>query len=105
MDFLTNTNNLLLIATLVTSGLALALPQLLGRLNKQLLNVHTAIQWVNQRQAQILDVRTADEYQSGHIVNSKNLPLADFDNIQKLQLDTNKPVILVCLSGSRANTA
>jgi len=105
MDFLTNTNNLLLIATLVTSGLALALPQLLGRLNKQLLNVHTAIQWVNQRQAQILDVRTSDEYQSGHIANSKNLPLANFDNIQQLQLDTNKPVILVCLSGSRANTA
>ena len=105
MDFLSNTNNLLLIATLVTSGLALALPQLMGRFNKQQLNVHTAIQWVNQRQAQILDVRTADEYQSGHIANSKNLPLADIDNIQKLQFDTNKPVILVCLRGSRANTA
>lgn len=105
MDFFTNINNLLLIATLVTSGLALALPQLMGRLNKQLLNVHTAIQWVNQRQAQLLDVRTAEEYKSGHIANSKHLPLADLDDIQKLKLDTNKPVILVCLSGSRANSA
>ena len=105
MDFFTNTNNLLLIATLVTSGLALALPQLMGRMNKQLLNVHTAIQWVNQRQAQLLDVRTAEEYQSGHIANSKHLTLADLDDIQKLKLDTNKPVILVCLSGSRANSA
>ena len=106
MDFLTNTNNLLLLATLVTSGLALALPQILGRLNKQLLSVHTAVQWVNQRNAQVVDIRTADEYKTGHIAQSKHLPLADLDNgIKQLKLDSNKPVILVCLSGSRANTA
>jgi rhodanese-related sulfurtransferase len=106
MDFLTNTNNLMLLATLVTSGLALALPQILGRLNKQLLSVHTAVQWVNQRNAQIVDIRTADEYKAGHIAQSKHLPLADLDNgIKQLKLDSNKPVILVCLSGSRANTA
>ena len=106
MDFLTNTNNLLLLATLITSGLALALPQILGRLNKQLLSVHTAVQWVNQRNAQIVDIRTADEYKTGHIAQSKHLPLADLDNgIKQLKLDSNKPVILVCLSGSRANTA
>ncbi|MEY4481208.1 MAG: hypothetical protein RIQ84_370 [Pseudomonadota bacterium] len=106
MDFLTNTNNLLLLATLITSGLALALPQILGRLNKQLLSVHTAVQWVNQRNAQVVDIRTADEYKTGHIAQSKHLPLADLDNgIKQLKLDSNKPVILVCLSGSRANTA
>ena len=106
MDFLTNTNNLMLLATLVTSGLALALPQILGRLNKQLLSVHTAVQWVNQRNAQVVDIRTADEYKTGHIAQSKHLPLADLDNgIKQLKLDSNKPVILVCLSGSRANTA
>jgi rhodanese-related sulfurtransferase len=106
MDFLTNTNNLLLLATLITSGLALALPQILGRLNKQLLSVHTAVQWVNQRNAQIVDIRTADEYKTGHIAQSKHLSLADLDNgIKQLKLDSNKPVILVCLSGSRANTA
>ena len=106
MDFLTNTNNLLLLATLITSGLALALPQILGRLNKQLLSVHTAVQWVNQRNAQVVDIRTADEYKTGHIAQSKHLSLADMDyGIKKLKLDSNKPVILVCLSGSRANTA
>jgi rhodanese-related sulfurtransferase len=106
MDFLTNTNNLLLLATLITSGLALALPQILGRLNKQLLSVHTAVQWVNQRNAHVVDIRTADEYKTGHIAQSKHLPLADLDNgIKQLKLDSNKPVILVCLSGSRANTA
>jgi rhodanese-related sulfurtransferase len=106
MDFITNTNNLLLLATLLTSGLALALPQIMGRINKELISVHTAIQWVNQRNAQIVDVRSVEEYKTGHIANSKHLPLKELDGgISKLRLDARKPVILVCLSGSRANTA
>ena len=106
MDFLTNTNNLLLLATLITSGLALALPQIMGRLNKQLLSVHESVQWINQRQAQILDIRTADEYKAGHIANSKHLPLSELDSgLKQAKIDSNKPIILVCLSGNRANTA
>lgn len=106
MDFITNTNNLLLLATLLTSGVALALPQIMGRINKELISVHTAIQWVNQRNAQIVDIRTLAEYKTGYIANSKHLPLADFDGgLSKLRLDARKPLILVCLSGSRANTA
>jgi rhodanese-related sulfurtransferase len=106
MNFLTNTNNLLLLATLVASGLALALPNLLGIVNKRLLSVHAAVQAVNQRQAQIVDVRSADEFKSGHVAGSKNLPLDRFDNdLGQLKLDINKPLILICLSGQRANTA
>ena len=106
MDFITNTNNLLLLATLLTSGLALALPQIMGRINKELISVHTAIQWVNKRNAQIVDIRSVEEYKTGHIANSKHLPLSELDGgISKLRLDARKPIILVCLSGSRANTA
>jgi rhodanese-related sulfurtransferase len=106
MDFITNTNNLLLFATLLTSGVALALPQIMGRINKELISVHTAIQWVNQRNAQIIDIRSVEEYKTGHIANSKHLPLAELDGgISKLRLDARKPIILVCLSGSRATKA
>jgi rhodanese-related sulfurtransferase len=106
MDFITNTNNLLLLATLLTSGLALALPQIMGRINKEFISVHTAIQWVNKRNAQIVDIRSVEEYKTGHIANSKHLPLSELDGgISKLRLDARKPIILVCLSGSRANTA
>jgi rhodanese-related sulfurtransferase len=106
MDFLTNTNNLILLATLLTSGLALALPQILGRLNKQLLSIHESVQWVNQRNAQILDIREANEYKAGHIPNSKHLPLAELDSgLKQAKIDSNKPIILVCLSGNRSNTA
>ena len=104
MDFFTNTNNLLLIATLVTSGLALALPNILGRMNRQILSVHESVKLVNERSAQIVDVRTVDEFKAGHVAKSKNLPAKEFDSdLKNLKLDASKPVILVCLSGSRAN--
>jgi rhodanese-related sulfurtransferase len=86
--------------------LALALPQILGRLNKQLLSVHESVQWVNQRQAQILDIREANEYKAGHIPNSKHLPLSELDSgLKQAKIDSNKPIILVCLSGNKSNTA
>ena len=106
MDFFTNTNNLLLLATLITSGMALVLPQILARFNKQLLTVHESVQLINQKQAQVLDLRTVDEFKSGHIANSKHLPLSELDKgLKQVKLDSNKPIILVCLSGSRANSA
>ncbi len=106
MDFFTNTNNLLLLATLITSGLALALPQIMGRLNKQLLSVTESVQFINQRQAQILDIRTVEEFNAGHIPNSKHLPLSELDSgLKQAKIDSNKPIILVCLSGNKANTA
>jgi rhodanese-related sulfurtransferase len=106
MDFFTNTNNLLLLATLITSGLALALPQIMGRLNKQLLSVTESVQFINQHQAQILDIRTAEEFKAGHIPNSKHLPLSELDSgLKQAKIDSNKPIILVCLSGNKANTA
>jgi rhodanese-related sulfurtransferase len=106
MDFFTNTNNLLLLTTLIASGLALALPQILGRLNKQLLSVHESVQWINQRKAQIVDIRTPDEYKAGHIANSKHLPLSELDSgLKQAKIDSNKPIILVCLTGNKANIA
>jgi rhodanese-related sulfurtransferase len=54
----------------------------------------------------MVDVRSIEEFKSGHVANSKNLPLADIqDPAKQLHLDTNKPIILVCLSGSRASSA
>lgn len=106
MDFFTNTNNLILLATILISGLALLLPSILGKVAHTQLGVNTAVTWVNQRQAQIVDVRTVDEYKTGHLPNSKHLPLAEMDEgMAKLRLDNNKPVILVCLSGARSTSA
>lgn len=55
--------------------------------------------------AVILDVRTAGEFQSGHIRISKNIPLDQIpQQIEKIK-KFNSPVICVCRSGMRSSTA
>lgn len=56
---------------------------------------------------QVLDVRTAGEYQSGHI---KNALQADWTNQQQFMdrinyVDKGKPVYVYCLAGGRSNAA
>ena len=61
----------------------------------------------NQSNAQILDVRTTGEYQSGHIHQSF---LANWNNQKEFldrvkYLDKSKPVYVYCLSGGRSAAA
>lgn len=54
--------------------------------------------------AQIIDVRTKGEYQSGHIKGSINIPLQSLQsNFSKIKKD--KPVITCCASGMRSASA
>ena len=62
---------------------------------------------IAQNNIQVLDVRTPDEYQSGHL---KNALLADWNNDAEFQqrvkaLDKSKPVYTYCLSGGRSSAA
>lgn len=55
--------------------------------------------------ALVLDVRTKNEFDAGHIQGSRHIPLdmirTQIEGIRKL----NKPVITVCRSGSRSAMA
>lgn len=58
-------------------------------------------------QVQLLDVRTADEFKGGHIVNALQ---ADWNNksqfYERIQyVDKDKPVYIYCLAGSRSAAA
>lgn len=54
--------------------------------------------------AQIIDVRAPQEYATGHIKGSENMPLDQLDkHIQKL--DKSKPIITCCASGIRSGSA
>ena len=50
----------------------------------------------------IIDVRTEDEYNGGHIKNAINIPVA---NISEIEVSKDKKIIVYCRSGSRSTTA
>lgn len=54
--------------------------------------------------AVIVDVRTPEEFQSGHVKGSINIPLDRLQS-QLKKLDKSKPVITCCRSGARSGMA
>lgn len=62
---------------------------------------------ITEQKVQLLDVRTAEEYESGYIKNSLQ---ADWNNEEQFKqrikaLDKNIPVYTYCLSGARSGAA
>ena len=56
--------------------------------------------------AQILDVRTPEEYAGGHIKNADNVNwLGDTFSVQMEKYDRTKPVYMYCRSGKRSLAA
>lgn len=50
----------------------------------------------------ILDVRTKDEFSSGHIKNSINIPIDQLNNNLSKLKDKDTCIICCCASGSRS---
>lgn len=74
---------------------------------KQVLNPTDFGRSITHKDIQLLDVRTMEEYQDGHLANSL---LADWTNRSQFKervaaLDKNKPVYTYCLSGGRSGEA
>ena len=62
---------------------------------------------IESKNIQVLDVRTSDEYKSGHIKNSLQanwLNKAEFED-RTSHLDKSKPIYIYCLSGGRSSAA
>lgn len=67
------------------------------------LSTDAAIMLINNEQAVVFDLRTADLFKAGHIIDSIRATDADF-NLPKMDKYKNKPVILVCARGTHATT-
>ena len=50
------------------------------------------------KDAVLLDVRTREEYASGHIEGSRNLPLDEIDKVDSVIKDKNTPLYVHCLT-------
>ena len=55
---------------------------------------------------QVIDVRTPDEYASGHIQGAQSINFFDKDFQEQIKtLDLNKPVYVYCAAGGRSGKA
>lgn len=67
------------------------------------MNSDELVEFVELNDAILLDVRTNDEFNSGHIENSLNIDyFSDEFYINVDKLDKNIPIILYCRSGRRS---
>ncbi len=98
-------NNIVLVAAFVII-LALLLRTYISPSGAKNVTAMEAVRLMNNENAVILDVRTQDEYQKSHIINSVSIPLGLLDaRISELTNNKSNPIILVCQSGSRSMQA
>ena len=55
--------------------------------------------------AVLLDVRTPEEYRSGHIPGSKNIPLQTIDRVGSVAENKGTALYVYCQSGARSRQA
>lgn len=60
----------------------------------------------SEKNIQLIDVRTPEEFQQGYIKNAKNINIYDPNFEKEIQkLDKSKPVYIYCRSGNRSRSA
>jgi len=60
----------------------------------------------NDRNVTLLDVRTIQEFKSGHLRDAKLIPLSVLEkNLDKLEADKHRKIIVYCRSGNRSVSA
>ena len=103
MKFIVDNWYLILLA--LVTGAMLVVPILKGAAQGGL-TAAMAVQLINREKAVVIDVCGADEYNAGHVVGAKNVPLADLE-ARLPQVVKNKalPLIMVCANGPRAARA
>jgi rhodanese-related sulfurtransferase len=99
-------DNIYLIAVALVSGAMLLWPLVRRGAGGASVNTLEATQLINRQDALVLDVRNAEEFQKGHILNARNIPLAQLDaRLADIARHKDKPVIVACESGSRSGGA
>jgi rhodanese-related sulfurtransferase len=98
-------DNWQLFAVAIGSAAMLFWPQIKGAAGGTL-TAAGAVQLINREKAVVVDVSEADEFATGHVNNSKNVPFSQLDEkLTSLVKNKDLPLILVCTSGVRSNRA
>ena len=98
-------DNWMLISIALASGALLLWPVLQGATAVGIAP-NAAVQLINREKAVVVDVCEPEEFAQGHIVGSKNIPLADLEaKLPGLVKNKALPVVLVCQTGARSGRA
>jgi rhodanese-related sulfurtransferase len=104
IKFVTEWPNYLYIATAIVSGAMLVWP-VVRRGTGGSVSPQEATLMINRQDAVVLDARAAEEFGKGHVLNARNVPLAQLEGrTGELQKYKAKPVI-VCEDGTRSSAA
>ncbi|MBM3347079.1 MAG: rhodanese-like domain-containing protein [Betaproteobacteria bacterium] len=61
---------------------------------------------MNQQDATLVDVREADEFAAGHIINARHIPLSQVESrAGEVKKNKSRPVIVYCATGTRSGAA
>lgn len=64
------------------------------------------VRLIEESKPLILDVRTPNEYHSGHIEGAKLIPLQQLeDRLSEIEKHSNEPILVYCRSGNRSTVA
>jgi len=97
-------DHILVISIVILSGGALLWPALQPRGKRA--STLEVTQMLNRGKTVVVDVRTAEEFATGHLRDAKNIPLADFaTRIGELDKSKGKSVVVICQTGARADKA
>ncbi len=106
MNFLTQIDNLALIALLLVSGSVLFLPTLSTLIGGKGLTPIEATIWINRRKAYVLDLRPEEAFKVGRLPGAKSISATQMTAaIEKLKLDRKNPVVIVCETGAQSRKA
>jgi rhodanese-related sulfurtransferase len=99
-------NHPLLMGLLGLVILALIVDEALRRLRKyREVSAAEAVLLINKG-ASVLDLRAPGDFSAGHIINARNLPLAELDGrVAELEKYRGQPMVLCCKDGSDAGNA
>jgi rhodanese-related sulfurtransferase len=98
------TDNILLIAIAFISGGMLVWPLVKSRASGPALSTLQVTQLINGRNATIVDIRSPEEFAKGSLPNAKNLPAEKIGERMR-ELKKDRPLIVVCPTGSTASRA
>lgn len=97
--------NIYLVIIAVLSG-SMLLATSFRRSGTNTLSPTQATLLINRENPQLIDVRAPADYQSGHLLESHNIPLEQFDErVSELEKFKDTPLILICQSGMRSASA